>query len=57
MLDLRDHMRNFLCNKLTDWAFGDNEDDLNEALLQASDDFASKITPRATAPSLALAPS
>ena len=37
--------------------FGDDEDDLNEALLQASAEFESKITPRATAPSLALAPS
>ena len=45
----------FLCDELFDWAFGDNEDDLNEALLQAGDEFESKITPRATAPSLALA--
>ena len=28
-----------------DWAFGDNEDDLNEALLQESDGFESEITP------------
>ena len=45
----------FLCDELFDWAFGDNEDDLNEALLQAGDEFKSKITPHATAPSLALA--
>ena len=40
------------------WVFGD-DDDLNEALLQASDKFESKITSQrcATAPSLALAPS
>ena len=37
--------------------FGDEEDDLNEALLQASAVFELKITPRATAPSLAFAPS
>ena len=43
MSDLRVCMRNFLCDKLFDWAFGDNEDDLNEALLQASDEFVSKI--------------
>ena len=36
-------MRNFLCDKLFDWAFGDDEDDLNEALLQASDEFVLKI--------------
>ena len=30
---------NFLPDKLFDWAFGDDEDDLNEALLQASDEF------------------
>ena len=24
-----------MCDELFDWAFGDNEDDLNEALLQA----------------------
>ena len=36
-------MRNFLCDKLFDWAFGDDEDDLNEALLQASNGFVSKI--------------
>ena len=34
--------------------FGDDEDDLGEALLQASAEFES---PHATAPSLALAPS
>ena len=45
----------FLCDELFDWAFGDNEDDLNEVLLQASYEFESKITPHATAPSLALA--
>ena len=32
----------FLCDKMFDWAFCDNEDDLNEALLQASDEFESK---------------
>ena len=37
--------------------FGDDEDDPNEALLQASAEFELKIMPRATAPSLALAPS
>ena len=47
----------FLCNELFDLAFGDDEDDLNEALLQASDNFESEITPHTTAPSLALAPS
>ena len=57
MLDLRDCMRNFLGAELFDWAFGDDEGDLNEALLQASDEFESIITPHATAPSLALAPS
>ena len=36
----------FLCDKLFDWAFGDDEDDLNEALLQASHEFESKIKPR-----------
>ena len=35
--DLQDH--NFLCDKLFIWAFGDDEDDLNEALLQANDEF------------------
>ena len=45
----------FLCDKLFDFAFGDDEDDLNKALLQASDEFETKITPHATAPSLALA--
>ena len=45
----------FLCDELFDWTFGKDEDDLNEALLLASDEFESKITPRATAPSLALA--
>ena len=49
--------KNFLGDKLFDWAFGDEEDDINKALLQASDEFKSKIMPRATAPSLALAPS
>ena len=44
MSNLRDCMRNFLCDKLFDWAFGDDEDDLNEALVQASDEFESKIT-------------
>ena len=28
-------MRNFLCDELFDCAFGDNEDNLNDALLQA----------------------
>ena len=45
----------FLCDELFDWAFGDDEDDLNKALLQASDEFESKIMPYATAPSLPLA--
>ena len=36
MSDLRLH-EEFLCNELFDWAFGDDEDDLSEALLQASD--------------------
>ena len=31
----RDRMRNFLCDELFDCAFGDDKDDLNEALLQA----------------------
>ena len=59
MSDLRDCLRNSLCDKLFVWVFGDDEDDLNEALLQASDEFESKITPQhyATVPSLALAPS
>ena len=35
--------------------FGDDEDDLNQVLLQASAEFESIITPRATAPSLGLA--
>ena len=35
--------------------FGDDDDDLNEALLQASAEFESKITPCATTPSLVLA--
>ena len=45
MLDLRDRMKNFLCDELFDWAFGDDEDDLNEALLhvQAGDEFESKV--------------
>ena len=38
-----------------DWAFGDDEDDLNEASLQASAEFESKITSHTTALSLALA--
>ena len=39
MLDLRDCVRNFCAmNCLFDLAFGNNEDDLNKALLQASDD-------------------
>ena len=38
MSDLRDHMKNFLCDKLFNWAFGNDEDDLNKALLQASDE-------------------
>ena len=33
----------FLCDGLFDWAFGDDEDDLNKALLQASDKFESKV--------------
>ena len=35
MSDLRaiDRTRNFLLDELFDWAFGDNEDNLNEALL------------------------
>ena len=33
-----------MCDELFDWAFGDDEDDLNEALLQASNEFESKIT-------------
>ena len=45
MSDLRDRMKNFLCDELFDWAFGDHEDDLKEALLQANDDFESKIMP------------
>ena len=59
MSDLQDHLKNFLCDKLYDRVFGDDEDDLNKALLhvQANDEFESKITPRTTAPSLALAPS
>ena len=57
MSDLRVCMRNFLCDKLFDWAFGDDEDYLDKNLLQASDEIESKITPRATAPRLALAPS
>ena len=32
-----------MCDKLFDWAFGDNEDDLNEAFLQASAEFESKL--------------
>ena len=44
-----------MCDELFDWAFGDDEDDLNEASLQASAEFESKITPHATALSLALA--
>ena len=39
-----------MCDALFDWAFGDDEDDLNEALLQASDEFVLKITPHATVP-------
>ena len=38
----RDHTKIFLRDKLFDWAFGDNEDDPNEALLQASDEFESQ---------------
>ena len=38
-----------------DRALDDDEDDLNEALLQASDEFESKIMPHETATSLALA--
>ena len=57
MSDLRDRMKNFLCNKLFHWAFGDNADDLKEVLLQANDDFELKIMPYATAPSVALPPS
>ena len=33
MSDLRE--RNFLCDELFDWAFGDDENDLKEALLQS----------------------
>ena len=40
-VNLWDCMRNLLCDKLFDWAFGDDEDDLNEALLQASYEFVS----------------
>ena len=36
-------MKNYLCDELFDCAFGDDEDDLNEALLQASDEFESKV--------------
>ena len=43
MSDLRDCMRNYFCDKLFDWAFVDDEDDLNKALLQASDEFELKI--------------
>ena len=42
----------FLCDKLFDWALSDDED-LDKVLLQASDEFESKIMPRATAPSRA----
>ena len=53
MSDLWDHMGNFLCDELFDWAFGNNEDGLIiEALLQASDELELKIMPHATAPSL-----
>ena len=44
----------FFVQWTVDWAFGDNKDDLNEALLQASDEFESQIIPRATAPSCGL---
>ena len=37
--------------------FGNDEDDLNKSLLQAMDEFESKIMPCATTPSLALDPS
>ena len=57
MSDVQEIAQGILCDKLFDWAFGDNEDDLNEALLQESDGFESEITPRASPPSLALAPS
>ena len=57
MSGIQEITRGILCDKLFDWAFGDNEDDLNEALLQESDMFESKITPCATPPALALAPS
>ena len=35
MSDLRRSHEDFLCDELFDWAFGDDEDDLNEAFLQA----------------------
>ena len=54
MLDLQEITQGILCNKLFDWAFGDDEDDLNDAWLQAGNEFELKIMPRATAPSLAL---
>ena len=44
-----------MCNELFYWAFGDNENDLNEALLQLSDEFETEIMPCATAQSLVLA--
>ena len=43
----------FFCDEEFDWVIGDNEHNLNEALLQASNDL--KMMPRATAPFLALA--
>ena len=59
MSELQDRMRNFLCDKLFEWAFGDDEADMNEALLQASDGYESKIMPRCCTitPFLTLAPS
>ena len=43
MLDLQRSHEDFLCDELFDWAFGDDEDDLNEAFLQARAEFESKL--------------
>ena len=48
MLDLRRSHEDFCATNCFIGRFGDDEDDLNEALLQASSEFESKITPRAT---------
>ena len=55
MSDLRRSHEDFLCDELLIGYFGDDEDDPNEAFLQVSAEFESKLRLVQQAPSLALA--